>query len=211
LVHPRTVEAFAKAGVNYKDFHEKGHDVAIREKKEQLKNDKNTKTTINAVYRKKVEDENRNPIEVIAWWAYTTGKTGLGNPVEYTEGPDDLAYWLEPIATTRNIFNPETEEMQTVTTQWDFSDMKKHYLYPFNAENIAMIKKITAISPKCSWIVEDGVTGRSREVKNFEDWSSKDFDTLLNPPKQPLTRQELDRLLGLGLQHQVQDTRPQYR
>lgn len=151
----------------------------------------------------------RIEIKVITWDQQTTGHTGLGNPVSYPEDKDDLCIWYEPIATTRNIFNPQTEEMETVTTQWDFSDVKKHYLYPFNAENIAMIKKITANNPKCNRGVEDASTGKARSVNNFEDWSSKDFDTLLNPPKQPLTRQELDRLLGLGLQHQVQDTRPQ--
>jgi hypothetical protein len=115
------------------------------------------------------------------------------------------------VATREIRYNPEKEEMETVVKQWDFSDMKKHYLYPFNKENIDMIKKITANNHKCNWEVMDDSTGRARSVANFEDWSTKDFDTLLNPPKQPLTRQELDRLLGLGLQHQTQDPRPQYR
>lgn len=51
MVHPRTLEAFTKAGVNFKDFHEKGHDVVVLEKKEQLKNDKNQKVIVNSVYR----------------------------------------------------------------------------------------------------------------------------------------------------------------
>ena len=150
-----------------------------------IEKDLNKTVKVNSVYRKRVEDETDGSklLEVITWDQITIARTPLGNPIELNENASDLCYWLEPTTRQQVRYNPETEERETMNVPGDFSQVKKHYLYPFNKENIAMIKKITGNnSRKCNWYAEDE-NMRSRSVNNFADWSEKTFNELMYPPR----------------------------
>jgi len=144
---------------------------------------------LHSVYRVKIDDaiseseasnNNNNNEEVILFDKTTTGKTGLDNPVTYYEGPDDLCVWYEPTVVTQIEFNPKTEQNEMVTKVGDLSEIKAHYLYPFNKENIAMIKGLVKnsrhsggrSSSSCNFYVLDKSTGMTRLVESFEQWAS---------------------------------------
>jgi hypothetical protein len=155
--------------------------------------DPNKTVKVNSVYRKRVDDEtdggqSSKLLEVITWDQITIAHTPLGNPIEMVEMSSDLCYWLAPTVKQQVRYNPDTEERETMDIPGDFSQVKKHYLYPFNKENIAMIKKITSNNRKCNWYVEDE-NMKSRSVNNFEDWSEKSFHELMYPPRLFVRRQ----------------------
>jgi hypothetical protein len=185
MAHEKTIAAFKNAGYDWTVWHEKGYEAHNREIKPVIDKDPNKTVKVNSVYRKRVEDETdaSKLLEVITWDQITIAHTPLGNPIELNETANDLCFWLEPTTKQQVRYNPETEERETITVPGDFSEVKKHYLYPFNKENIAMIKKITSNnSRKCNWYVEDE-NMKSRSVNNFEDWSTKTFNELMYPPR----------------------------
>jgi hypothetical protein len=76
MTHPKTIEAYNASGVDAKEWqlwNEKGQDVVTRQRKEQLKKDKNQIVKVLSVYRKMVDDDSDNnstglSSEVITWW-----------------------------------------------------------------------------------------------------------------------------------------------
>jgi hypothetical protein len=207
LAHPKTIEAYSAAGINYKDFHEKGTEVAVREKKKLVEKDPNKKVVVGSVYRIKIDDGFSEAYEVITWDQQTIGHTGLGNLVSYHENTRDLCTWQEPITTKETRFNPETEQTETITKP-DISEVKTHYLYPFNKENIAMIEKLTKNNRKCNFAVMDNQKGISRSVDTFEEWSTKPFDSLIIRRRNQNELTELGQLLS---EHQRQERQEQQR
>ena len=160
-------------GHDWKNWYEKGNEVVVHERKKQLQQDQNQTVKVNSVYRQRVEDEDANTgklIEIIKWNQTITCHTGLGNPVSYYEDVNDLCIWYAPTQTEEIKFNAETEQKETIVKPADFSMVKKHYLYPFNKENIDMIKKITSNNRKCNWYIEDE-NAKVRVVNNFDDWT----------------------------------------
>jgi hypothetical protein len=184
MVHPKTIEAYNAVGEDYKRRYEKGHEVSTRAKKELIEKDPNKVTKVLNVYRIRVED---GVSEFITWDQETSGKTGIGNPVTYYEGPEDLAFYREPIVEKEIRFNVEKQEQEMVNKS-DINTVVTHYLYPFNKENIAMIQKITKNNRRCQFYVRD-LYGTTRTVKDFESWSTKPFDFLIQfHPTEDITR-----------------------
>jgi hypothetical protein len=172
----QTLEAFDAIGEkgDWKRRYEKGHEQIAQAKKELIEKDPNKTVKVHNVYRIRVED---GISEFIAWDQETTGKTGIGNPVTYYQGPEDLCWYLEPTQIKEIRFNAEKQE-QEVVTKPDIDQVVKHYLFPFNKENIAMIQKITKSNRRCKFYVRD-VQGVTRAVKDYETWSTKPFDYLI--------------------------------
>lgn len=177
MAHPRTIEAFDKVGEkgDYKRRYEKGHEVVAQAKKELIEKDPDKTVKVHNVYRIRVED---GVSEFITWDQTTYGKTGIGNPVEVYESADDLCIWKEPIVEREIRFNVEKQEQEMVNKP-DISQVITHYLYPFNKANIDMIQKITKSNHRrCKFYIRD-VQGITRAVKDYESWSSKSFDFLI--------------------------------
>lgn len=183
--------AYNEIGEDWKQRHEKGHEKTVAAQKELIAKDDKKTTKVLSVYRLKAED---GIGEFITWDQITEGHTGIGNLISYYEGHDDLCVWYEPVPEKEIRFNVEKQE-QEVVTKPDISQVKKHYLYPFNKSNVDMIKKITANNRRCQFYVKDTM-GITRVVKNFDEWSSKDFDTLIAfHPTQPLDAHSLQQHL----------------
>jgi hypothetical protein len=143
------------------------------------------------VYRIRTEDNS----EFICWNQTTTGHTGIGNEISYEEGWDDLCRWYEPIPTKEIVYDAEKQEQIVKAKFDDIAQTKVHYLYPFNKSNIDMIQKITKSNIRCLWYVRD-LYGITRAVKDFKQWSTKDFDTLITfRPTQSLTADTLQQHL----------------
>jgi hypothetical protein len=158
LAHQKTIEAYKAAGIDWK-FFEKGHDIVQAERRRLIESDPKKTVVVNNVYRIRIDDGTSEVGEFILWDQMTTGRTEIGNKVEYYESPSDLCMWFEPTGTKEVRFNAELQKMETLPVM-DDNAVKTHYLYPFNKENIAMIEKLTKNNRKCNFAVKDNTTGR---------------------------------------------------
>lgn len=204
MTHPKTIEAYKNAGLGWTSLNETAQDVALAAKK-QLIDDKQPLIEItSSVYRLRVESEppSTDISEYILFDKHTIGKSGIGNKVEWWEGPDNLCYWFEPITQTITCFNVETERMETRADSEDIK-LKTHYLYPFNKENIKMIAEMTKNNRHVNWMVKDNTTSFTRDCKSFQEWRDGDFDTLIcSSMSKDLLEKQQAKQLGTAQQQQ---------
>ncbi|NAL78407.1 hypothetical protein [Nitrososphaera sp. AFS] len=179
MTHPKTIEAYDSLTGNqagdYKRRFGKGNDVIIESKKALIEKDPNKQTKVLAVHRLRLEDNS----EYILWQEEIIGHSGIGNEIKYELGWSDLCYWLEPIPRKEIKYNPQTEQNEVIERVDDLSQMKVHYLYPFNKENINLIKDKIKSNPRCPFYVKD-VQGMTRTVtRGFSEWKDKPFEWLI--------------------------------
>src|SRR5215831_16798518 len=180
MTHQKTIEARKSAGIYQATFDDLPADQFVRSRKELLDGQK-TEVKMDHVYRVRIDD-GISPVQEVIWFTkITTGRTGIGNFVQYQETPQDLCIWNEPILSRKIIYDPEKEDMKEVLVEDDLAKTIVHYDYPFNKENIAMVGEFTKKNRETYFYVLDLRSNRGVIVNNFEDWSSKPFEELLWP------------------------------
>lgn len=185
MTHPKTIESYDNLTGNqagdYKRRFEKGHDITVEAKKALIVNDPNKVTKVTSVYRLRIEDNS----EYILWQEEITGHSGIGNEIKYELGFDDTSRYYIPIPRKEIRYNPQTEQNETIERVDDLSQMKVNYLYPFNKENINLIKdKVNKNNPRCPFYVKDS-QGMTRTVtRGFSEWSTKPFEWLIENHEQ---------------------------
>ena len=181
------MEAYSKVGIKWSDFLENGADVHIKEMQNKFKNSKKPLLFIvNNVYRILIDEPGEQPYEVITYDQTVRGTSNIGNTTEWAEGANETSIFYTPLTFKQTRWNPDKEELEEII---DFENIKSkaNYLFPFNKSNVEMIRRLTKNNRKCNFYVWDKSIGFGRICNNFEEWSSKDFETLIardnNKPK----------------------------
>jgi hypothetical protein len=181
MVHPKTIEEYERLGIK-EQYDETAHDRALKDKREITKHDKNPKIQITDVYRVRIADDQGAQSEYIIWQQDVTAKTDIDNYHRWHEDAHDTSIYYTPMVEKSIRLNPETEQQETFTNQ--VLGIETHYQYPFNKENIDMLKKRVNLATR--YMVKD-VSGFTRSVNTFADWSTKPFDELIAGQRQSQT------------------------
>lgn len=179
MVHPNTIAEYERLGIK-EQYDETAHDRVLKDKREITKHDKNPKTQITDVYRVRVANDEGTQQEFIIWQQDIIAKTDIDNYHRWHEDANDTSIYYTPLVEKSIRLNPETEQQETFTNQ--VLGTESHYLYAFNKENIDMLKKKVNLATR--YMVKD-VSGFTRTVNNFVDWSTKPFDELIAGAQRP--------------------------
>lgn len=150
------------------------HDDALAWFREITKTDTKPKVQITQVYRIRISDDEGATSEYIIWEQHITAKSALDNPRTWHELADDTSVYNTPLVEKAVRLNPQTEQQEVYVNQ--VLGVDKHYQYPFNKQNIDMIKK--KVNIRTNFYVKDQ-SGFVRKVSDFNSWSTKSFAELI--------------------------------
>lgn len=177
MPHPKTLQAYKEAGVDYQI---KGDKVELDRARKAASKDlqahaegkpNNVKRHINAMFRFRTLDDQ----EFILYEQDITAKANItDNVVSWHEDKEDTSMYFTPIVDRKVTYDPETEEPQYSAQQIRSTEV--NYLIPFNAEEANKLKPFTNRGTYYYVTQERGLT---RAVDRFDDWLKKPFDVLL--------------------------------
>jgi hypothetical protein len=173
VVNPLTIQEYQKLGIA-EQYIETAHDAALKTSRDMTQSDTHKKVQITDVYRKQISDEEGVTSEYITWQQHVTGRSAIDNPHTWLELADDTSIYYTPRVEKSVRLNPETEQQEVFVNQILGQDTR--YQYPFNKENIAMIKK--KVNIRTRFYVQDEADFM-RVVPDFNQWSTKSFGELI--------------------------------
>lgn len=169
MPHPKTIEAFKQAGV---DYNMKGDREEIARCRAASSHDTHPQRLVTTMYRFRTEFDE----QFLLYSQQITAKGNVsGNIVEWVEDKEETSLYYEPIVDKKVSYDQDTE-MQTDERK-QIRATRPRYLIPFNAEEAAKLKPFTNRATKMYVQEENGIT---RAVENFDDWVNLPFDVLLS-------------------------------
>lgn len=173
MVNPLTVQEYERLGIK-EQYIETAHDEALSIKREVTKSDPKPRIQVTDCYRIQIQDDQGVTSEYIIWQQDIIAKSAIDNTHRWHELADDTCIYYTPLVEKAIRLNPETEQQETYVNQ--VLGMDTHYQYPFNKQNIDMIKK--KVNIRTRFYVKDE-SDFVRAVPDFATWSTKSFADLI--------------------------------
>jgi hypothetical protein len=165
MVHPKTLQAYKDAGV---EFIAKGEDTTKDLYKRKTENDKNKKIHITEMQRFRDADGS----EYILYEQDVEAETEISKEIlQWHDNKEDTSIWVQPIADKRYNYDPETDTRKEVVVGVRREII--HYDIPFTKENAEKLKPLTNRSTEFN--VKEGIVRKA----TYEDWLNRPFDELI--------------------------------